>query len=89
MLYHDSHFFSVQGILRTPNQLSNKFPNYSEPSIGATDFLEKFPSMARLNSQSFLDTHSISPVDSETSGFSSGSDHLSDLLVGVLRSCLT
>jgi len=37
--------------------------------------------MARLSSQSFLDSHSISPVDSETSGFSSGSDHLSDLLV--------
>ncbi|XP_051998347.1 cytoplasmic polyadenylation element-binding protein 1 isoform X1 [Xyrauchen texanus] len=72
---------SLQGILGTPSQLSNKLPSYSnESSIGATDFLEKFPGMARLNSQSFLDSHSISPVDSETSGFSSGSDHLSDLL---------
>uniref|UniRef100_A0A8C2A032 Cytoplasmic polyadenylation element binding protein 1b n=1 Tax=Cyprinus carpio TaxID=7962 RepID=A0A8C2A032_CYPCA len=71
---------SLQGILGTPSRLSNKFPSYSEPSIGASDFLEKFPGMARLNSQSFLDSHSISPVDSETSGFSSGSDHLSDLL---------
>jgi len=71
---------SVQGILGTPS-VSNKRPSYSEPSIGATDFLEKFPGMARLSSQSFLDSHSISPVDSETSGFSSGSDHLSDLLV--------
>lgn len=79
----NSKFCSVQGILGTPSQLSNKLPSYSEPSIGAADFLEKFPGMARLSSQSFLDSHSISPVDSETSGFSSGSDHLSDLLVRV------
>uniref|UniRef100_A0A8C2GZL1 Cytoplasmic polyadenylation element binding protein 1b n=1 Tax=Cyprinus carpio TaxID=7962 RepID=A0A8C2GZL1_CYPCA len=75
-----SNTASLQGILGTPSHLSNKLPSYSEPSIGATDFLERFPGMARLNSQSFLDSHSISPVDSETSGFSSGSDHLSDLL---------
>ena len=51
----------------------------------AADFLDKFPGMARmggrLDSRSFLDSRSSSPVDSETSGFSSGSDHLSDLLV--------
>lgn len=49
------------------------------------DFLEKFPSMARmanrLDSSSFLDSRSSSPEDSETSGFSSGSDHLCDMLV--------
>uniref|UniRef100_A0A4W5QEC7 Cytoplasmic polyadenylation element binding protein 1 n=1 Tax=Hucho hucho TaxID=62062 RepID=A0A4W5QEC7_9TELE len=56
----------------------------SEPMGTAADFLEKFPGMARmtsrLDSRSFLDSRSSSPVDSETSGFSSGSDHLSDLL---------
>ncbi|XP_057193605.1 cytoplasmic polyadenylation element-binding protein 1 isoform X1 [Triplophysa rosa] len=72
---------SLQSVLGgTPSQLSKKLPSFSDSSMGATDFLEKFPGMARLNSQSFLDSHSISPIDSETSGFSSGSDHLSDLL---------
>ncbi|XP_052371798.1 cytoplasmic polyadenylation element-binding protein 1 isoform X4 [Oncorhynchus keta] len=56
----------------------------SEPMGTAADFLEKFPGMARmtsrLDSRCFLDSRSSSPVDSETSGFSSGSDHLSDLL---------
>ncbi|XP_055756165.1 cytoplasmic polyadenylation element-binding protein 1-like isoform X2 [Salvelinus fontinalis] len=56
----------------------------SEPMGTAAEFLEKFPGMARmtsrLDSRSFLDSRSSSPVDSETSGFSSGSDHLSDLL---------
>ncbi|XP_062327058.1 cytoplasmic polyadenylation element-binding protein 1 isoform X3 [Osmerus eperlanus] len=55
-----------------------------EPMGTAADFLDKFPGMARmggrLDSRSFLDSRSSSPVDSETSGFSSGSDHLSDLL---------
>ncbi|XP_023694020.1 cytoplasmic polyadenylation element-binding protein 1 isoform X2 [Paramormyrops kingsleyae] len=58
------------------------FPSH-EP-LGAADFLDKFPSMARLNSRldsrSLLDSRSSSPVDSETSGFSSSSDHLCDLL---------
>lgn len=49
------------------------------------DFLEKFPGVARmanrLDSCSFLDSRSSSPEDSETSGFSSGSDHLCDMLV--------
>lgn len=49
------------------------------------DFLEKFPGMARmanrLDSSCFLDSRSSSPEDSETSGFSSGSDHLCDVLV--------
>uniref|UniRef100_A0A3Q4HYD6 Cytoplasmic polyadenylation element binding protein 1a n=1 Tax=Neolamprologus brichardi TaxID=32507 RepID=A0A3Q4HYD6_NEOBR len=48
------------------------------------DFLEKFPGVARmanrLDSCSFLDSRSSSPEDSETSGFSSGSDHLCDML---------
>ncbi|KAK7912555.1 hypothetical protein WMY93_012766 [Mugilogobius chulae] len=35
----------------------------------------------RLDSSSFLDSRSSSPEDSETSGFSSGSDHLCDMLL--------
>ncbi|TSK19990.1 Cytoplasmic polyadenylation element-binding protein 1 [Bagarius yarrelli] len=74
---------SMLGMLGSPlSQLLNKpqglIPN--EPNPGASDFLEKFPALARMHSRSLLGSHSSSPVDSETSGFSSGSDHLSDLL---------
>ncbi|KAG7283755.1 hypothetical protein CRUP_034379, partial [Coryphaenoides rupestris] len=71
------------------NPLGNilgKPPGYhpSEPMGTPADFLDKFPGMARitsrLDSRSFLDSRSSSPADSETSGFSSGSDHISDLL---------
>uniref|UniRef100_A0A3B3SP51 Cytoplasmic polyadenylation element binding protein 1 n=1 Tax=Paramormyrops kingsleyae TaxID=1676925 RepID=A0A3B3SP51_9TELE len=52
--------------------------------VSTPDFQERFSSMARLSSRleshSLLDSRSSSPVDSETSGFSSGSDHLCDLL---------
>lgn len=76
------------GILNSPfSSLLGKPPGYLPPesmSMSA-DFLEKFPSMARmanrLDSSSFLDSRSSSPEDSETSGFSSGSDHLCDMLV--------
>uniref|UniRef100_A0A4W4H2H4 RRM domain-containing protein n=1 Tax=Electrophorus electricus TaxID=8005 RepID=A0A4W4H2H4_ELEEL len=74
---------SMLGLLESPlGQLLNKPPVFSsnESSTGASDFLEKFPGLARMNSRSLLGSHSSSPVDSETSGFSSGSDHLSDLL---------
>lgn len=75
-------------------QLRNKpmgFP--STEAMGGADFLDKFPGMARMNprldSRSYLDSRSSSPVDSETSGFSSSSDHLSDLLVSLALHVLT
>ncbi|KAG9260838.1 cytoplasmic polyadenylation element-binding protein 1 isoform X2 [Astyanax mexicanus] len=74
---------SMLGMLGSPlGQLLNKPQGFSshESSTGPSDFLEKFPALARLNSRSLLGSHSSSPVDSETSVFSSGSDHLSDLL---------
>ncbi|KAL2088876.1 hypothetical protein ACEWY4_015775 [Coilia grayii] len=77
---------SVLGLLGSPlNQLRKKpmdFP--ATEAMGGADFLDKFPGMARMNprldSRSYMDSRSSSPVDSETSGFSSSSDHLSDLL---------
>ncbi|XP_036439952.1 cytoplasmic polyadenylation element-binding protein 1 [Colossoma macropomum] len=74
---------SMLGMLGSPlGHLLNKPQgfNSNESNAGPSDFLEKFPALARLNSRSLLGSHSSSPVDSETSGFSSGSDHLSDLL---------
>ncbi|KAA8595743.1 hypothetical protein FQN60_011034 [Etheostoma spectabile] len=78
---------SMLGILNSPfSSILGKPPGYMPPeSMSMTaDFLEKFPSMARisnrLDSSSFLDSRSSSPEDSETSGFSSGSDHLCDML---------
>ncbi|XP_061830854.1 cytoplasmic polyadenylation element-binding protein 1 isoform X3 [Nerophis lumbriciformis] len=78
---------SMLGILNSPfSSLLGKPPAYMPTeSMGMTaDFLEKFPGMARianrLDSSSFLDSRSSSPEDSETSGFSSGSDHLCDML---------
>uniref|UniRef100_A0A8C8DYI7 Cytoplasmic polyadenylation element binding protein 1 n=1 Tax=Oryzias sinensis TaxID=183150 RepID=A0A8C8DYI7_9TELE len=57
----------------------------SHDSMSMTaDFLEKFPGIARMANRpdcsSLLDSRSSSPEDSETSGFSSGSDHLCDML---------
>ena len=66
-----------------------KPPGYhpSEAMGTPADFLDKFPGMARiasrLDSRSFLDSRSSSPADSETSGFSSGSDRVCDLLVWI------
>ncbi|XP_071390390.1 cytoplasmic polyadenylation element-binding protein 1 isoform X1 [Centroberyx affinis] len=78
---------SMLGMLNSPlGNILGKPPGYlPNEAMGTTaDFLEKFPGMARmanrLDSRSFLDSRSSSPVDSETSGFSSGSDHLCDLL---------
>lgn len=80
------------GLLNSPfSSILGKPPGYLPPeSMSLTpDFLEKFPSMARmanrLDSGSFLDSRSSSPEDSETSGFSSGSDHLCDMLVRARR----
>ncbi|XP_072321123.1 cytoplasmic polyadenylation element-binding protein 1-like isoform X2 [Eucyclogobius newberryi] len=91
----DTHPSPTQIQTSSPSSLLNspfsgilaKSPGYLCPeSMGMTaDFLEKFPCMARmasrrLDSSSFLDSRSSSPEDSETSGFSSGSDHLCDML---------
>lgn len=52
--------------------------------LGA-DVVDKFPApsvrSSRLDTRPILDSRSSSPSDSDTSGFSSGSDHLSDLIV--------
>nr|XP_020461446.1 cytoplasmic polyadenylation element-binding protein 1 isoform X3 [Monopterus albus] len=78
---------TVRSILSSPISTVHGRPSaYLPPeSTGLNaDFLEKFPGMARLanrlDSSSFLDSRSSSPEDSETSGFSSGSDHLCDML---------
>ncbi|XP_064168339.1 cytoplasmic polyadenylation element-binding protein 1a [Anguilla rostrata] len=77
---------SMLGVLGSPlgNVLGKPLGFPSHEPMGAVDFLDKFPGMARMNtrleSRSLLDSRSSSPVDSETSGFSSGSDHLCDLL---------
>ncbi|XP_059771347.1 cytoplasmic polyadenylation element-binding protein 1 [Balaenoptera ricei] len=51
--------------------------------LGA-DLVDKFPAPSvrgsRLDTRPILDSRSSSPSDSDTSGFSSGSDHLSDLI---------
>ncbi|XP_074089176.1 cytoplasmic polyadenylation element-binding protein 1 isoform X4 [Macrotis lagotis] len=50
----------------------------------SSDLVEKFPTPSlrgsRLDARPVLDSRSSSPSDSDTSGFSSGSDHLSDLI---------
>ncbi|KAM8876715.1 cytoplasmic polyadenylation element-binding protein 1-like isoform 3-T3 [Synchiropus picturatus] len=76
---------SMMGILNSPfNNILGKPSNYlpNENSVTA-DFLEKFPRMARmanrLDSSSFCEPHS-SPEDSDTSCFSTSSDHICDLL---------
>ncbi|XP_017269672.1 cytoplasmic polyadenylation element-binding protein 1 isoform X1 [Kryptolebias marmoratus] len=78
---------SVLGMLNSPfSSILGKSPGYlpHESMSMTADFLEKFPGIARmanrLDSSSFLDSRSSSPEDSETSGFSSGSDHLCDML---------
>ncbi|XP_077420468.1 cytoplasmic polyadenylation element-binding protein 1-like isoform X2 [Vanacampus margaritifer] len=78
---------SMLGILNSPfSSILGKPPAYlpSESLSMTADFLEKFPGMARmasrLDSSCFLDSRSSSPEDSETSGVSSGSDHLCDVL---------
>ncbi|KAG9341172.1 hypothetical protein JZ751_019611, partial [Albula glossodonta] len=77
---------SMLGVLGSPlgNLLGKPLGFPAHEPMGASDFLDKFPGMARMNtrldSRSLLDSRSSSPVDSETSGFSSGSDHLCDLL---------
>nr|XP_033776037.1 cytoplasmic polyadenylation element-binding protein 1 isoform X2 [Geotrypetes seraphini] len=77
---------SVLGMLNNP--LGNVL---GKPTLGflpldpiSSDLVEKFPPpllrSSRLDSRSILDSRSSSPSDSDTSGFSSGSDQLSDLI---------
>lgn len=86
--------FLVLGMLNSPfGSILGKSPGYlpHESMSMTADFLEKFPGIARmanrLDSISFLDSRSSSPEDSETSGFSSGSDHLCDMLVRDTDTC--
>nr|XP_033776040.1 cytoplasmic polyadenylation element-binding protein 1 isoform X5 [Geotrypetes seraphini] len=78
--------FPVLGMLNNP--LGNVL---GKPTLGflpldpiSSDLVEKFPPpllrSSRLDSRSILDSRSSSPSDSDTSGFSSGSDQLSDLI---------
>ncbi|XP_026856408.2 cytoplasmic polyadenylation element-binding protein 1a [Electrophorus electricus] len=57
----------------------------SQGSLGGGDLLEHFPSLARIplgiEPRSLLNSGSSSPVNSETSGVSSASDHLSSLRI--------
>lgn len=85
----------VLGIPNSPfSSIIGKPPGYppAESESMTADFLAKFDSMARMASHR-LDSRSSSPEDSETSGFSSGSDHLCDMLVrkilGPLAALLT
>jgi len=83
--------FSVAVLGMLSNPLGNVL---GKPPLGflpldpvGSDLSEKFstPALrnARLDSRSLLDSRSSSPSDSDTSGFSSGSDHLSDLIVSL------
>lgn len=50
---------------------------HRQGSLGGGDLLEYFPSLTRMTeSLSLLNSGASSPVDSETSCVSSGSDHL-------------
>lgn len=83
--------FLVLGMLNSPfSSILGKSPGYlpHESMSMTADFLEKFPGIARMaNRLDFLDSRSSSPEDSETSGFSSGSDHLCDMLVRDTNTC--
>lgn len=76
--------------------LSNPLGNVlGKPPLGflpldpiGSDLPEKFSTPSLRNSRSLLDSRSSSPSDSDTSGFSSGSDHLSDLIVSLAPGAL-
>ncbi|XP_063202769.1 cytoplasmic polyadenylation element-binding protein 1 isoform X5 [Chroicocephalus ridibundus] len=77
---------SVLGMLNNPlgNVLGKPPMGFLPLDPIGSDLSEKFstPTLrsSRLDSRSLLDSRSSSPSDSDTSGFSSGSDHLSDLI---------
>ncbi|XP_076863062.1 cytoplasmic polyadenylation element-binding protein 1a isoform X2 [Brachyhypopomus gauderio] len=78
---------AVLGLLASPlaSALDRPQGYRSQGSLGGGDLLEHFPSLARMHPgiepRSLLNSGSSSPVNSETSGISSGSDHLSSLRV--------
>ncbi|KAK2539134.1 Cpeb1 [Columba livia] len=77
---------SVLSMLSNPlgNVLGKPPLGFLPPDPIGSDLSEKFSTPmlrnSRLDSRSLLDSRSSSPSDSDTSGFSSGSDHLSDLI---------
>ncbi|NWZ43206.1 CPEB1 protein, partial [Brachypodius atriceps] len=80
----DRLFLSVTVLSMLSNPLGNVL---GKPPLGflpldpiGSDLPEKFSTPSLRNSRSLLDSRSSSPSDSDTSGFSSGSDHLSDLI---------
>lgn len=86
---HEAFFFSflVLSMLHNPlGSVLGKPPLSFLPldPLGS-DLVDKFPAPSvrgpRLDTRPMLDSRSSSPSDSDTSGFSSGSDHLSDLIV--------
>ncbi|KAM3913573.1 cytoplasmic polyadenylation element-binding protein 1-B-like isoform 1-T1 [Leptodactylus fuscus] len=86
----------VSGQSNTPSAAHSVFnllnnPLGKPPPLGflpldpiGSDLMDKYPSPllrnSRFDSRSILDTRSSSPSDSDTSGFSSGSNHLSELI---------
>ncbi|MEE6514514.1 hypothetical protein FKM82_022717 [Ascaphus truei] len=80
----------ITGHSSTQTVAQSVFSMLGKPPLGLLPMdpigsdLEKYPAPhlrgSRLDSRSILDSRSSSPSDSDTSGFSSGSDHLSDLI---------
>ncbi|KAK2524614.1 Cpeb1, partial [Columba guinea] len=81
-----SYSVAVLSMLSNPlgNVLGKPPLGFLPPDPIGSDLSEKFSTPmlrnSRLDSRSLLDSRSSSPSDSDTSGFSSGSDHLSDLI---------
>lgn len=70
---------TVLGLWPSPlaSALDNLQGFQSQGPLGGGDLLEYFPGLTRMTeSLSLINSGSSSPVDSETSGISSGSDHL-------------
>ncbi|XP_033616992.1 cytoplasmic polyadenylation element-binding protein 1 isoform X1 [Fukomys damarensis] len=80
-----SHRFLILSMLHNPlGNVLGKTPLSFLPLDPLGSDLDKFPAPSvrgsRLDTRPILDSRSSSPSDSDTSGFSSGSDHLSDLI---------
>lgn len=87
-IYYYFYFFAILVLSMLQNPLGNVLgkPPLSFLSLDPLGSdLDKFPAPSvrgpRLDTRPILDSRSSSPSDSDTSGFSSGSDHLSDLIV--------
>lgn len=87
LLYFFFSFFLVLSMLHNPlgNVLGKPPLSFLPLDPLGSDLVDKFPAPSvrgsRLDTRPILDSRSSSPSDSDTSGFSSGSDHLSDLIV--------